>query len=62
MLHVCFHLKTFVNDNQVNDRLTLVVILKYSFSTLLLTGAFEFHKHILLLSIYLSVAQPSTSH
>ena len=28
MLHVYFHLKTFVNDNQVNDRLTLVVILK----------------------------------
>ena len=28
MLHVYFHLKIFVNDNQVNDRLTLVVILK----------------------------------
>ena len=28
MLHVYFHLKTFFNDNQVNDRLTLVVILK----------------------------------
>ena len=28
MLHVYFDLKTFVNDNQVNDRLTLVVILK----------------------------------
>ena len=28
MLHVYFHLKTFFNDNQVNDRLTLVVLLK----------------------------------
>ena len=28
MLYVYFHLKTFVNDNQVNDLLTLVVILK----------------------------------
>ena len=28
MLHVYFHLKTFFNDNQVNDRLILVVVLK----------------------------------
>ena len=28
MLHVYFHLKTFVNDNQVNDRLIFVLILK----------------------------------
>ena len=28
MLHVYFHLKTFVNNNQVDGRLTLVVILK----------------------------------
>ena len=59
MLYVYFHLKTFINDNQVNDRLTLVVILKILFLDFV---AFEFHKQILLLSIYLSVAQPSTSH
>ena len=62
MLHFYFHLKTFFNDNQVNDRLTLVVILKILILDFVADGAFEFHKHILLLSIYLSVAQPSTSH
>ena len=28
MLQVYFHFKTFVNDNQVNARLTLVAIIK----------------------------------